>query len=260
MTPKSLEVADQVRELGLQLGDMIEGHEGDHGVRLVLKFLGAEVAVFDEWMHVDDGTWRYLGESAEWDLSCRDWVPVDAESESAGYQVGAVRWHGTLITGRGGVEWLVQEVSGDQIPPGNLQPCDMIPCEDMQLVLRWDAAASALSGRWEPAKDKAEKAAATDAQIDALLAHPDWIARLRDLLADLPATEAQRRALQCIRDEDMTRWDDACDRAVVAALEIAAHCAQHAGGQPVTVPAIPTTCRCGGCTDSRCPRRQGDPA
>jgi hypothetical protein len=46
-------------------------------VRLVLKFLGAEVAVFDEWMHVDDGTWRYLGESAEWDLSCRDWVRVE---------------------------------------------------------------------------------------------------------------------------------------------------------------------------------------
>jgi hypothetical protein len=171
MTPKSSEVADQVRELGLQLGDMIEGHEGDHRARLVLRYIGAEVAVFDEWVHVDDGTWRYLGESAEWDLSCRDWISLGRTA----------------------------------------QP--------IQLA----------------------------AQIDTLLTHPDWIARLRDLLADLPATEAQRRALQCIRDEDMTRWDDECDRAVVAALEIAAHCAQHAGAQPVTVPAIPTT-------------RQGDPA
>lgn len=173
MTPKSFEVADHVRELGLQVGDMIEGWEGAHGARLVLKFLGTEAAVFDEWGRVDDGTWRYLGESAEWDLSCRDWIGIGRSPRA--------------------------------------QPIQL------------------------------------DAQIDTLLTHPDWIARLRDLLADLPATEAQRRALQCIRAEDMTRWDDECDRAVVAALEIAAHCAQHAGAQPVTVPAIPTT-------------RQGDPA
>lgn len=222
MTPKSFNVADQVRELGLQLGDMIEGWEGAHGARLVLKFLGTEAAVFDEWLRVDDGTWRYLGESAEWDLGCRDWVRVEQPTSCC-------------------KPWTPEEIA------------------DTDSMLRHLAA-----GMPPPPEGTdewaAKKAAATDAQIDTLLAHPDWIARLRDLLADLPATEAQRRALQCIRDEDMTRWDDECDRAVVAALEIAAHCALHAGGQPVTVPAIPTTCRCGGCTDSRCPRRQGDPA
>ena len=215
MTPQSFEVADQVRELGLQLGDMIEGWEGAHGARLVLKFLGTEAAVFDEWLRVDDGTWRYLGESAEWNLGCRDWVRVEQPTSCC-------------------KPWTPEEIA------------------DTDSMLRHLAA-----GMPPPPEGTdewaAEKAAATDTQIDTLLAHPDWIARLsdllahpdwiarlRDLLADLPATEAQRRALQCIRDEDMTRWDDECDRAVVAALEIAAHCAQHAGARPVTVPAIPT--------------------
>ena len=203
MTPKSSEVADQVRELGLQLGDMIEGSEGDHRARLVLKYLGAEVAVFDEWVHVDDGTWRYLGESAEWDLGCRDWVRVEQPASCC------KPWSPEEIAD---TDSLLRHLAAGMPPP---EGTDEWAAEQLQ-------------------------AAATDAQIDTLLAHPDWIARLRDLLADLPATEAQRRALQCIRDEDMTRWDDECDRAVVAALEIAAHCAQHAGARPVTVPAIPT--------------------
>lgn len=177
MTPKSSNVADQVRELSLQPGDMIEGWQGAHSARLVLKFLGTEAVVFDEWGRANDGTWHYLGESAEWDLSCRDWVRVDEVQPSPCSK-----------------PWTAEEIANT---------------DSMLLYLASVPPPPEGTDEWA-----AEKAAATDAQIDTLLTHPDWIARLRDLLADLPAT----------------------------------------------VPAIPTTCRCGGCTDSRCPRRQGDPA
>ena len=76
-------VADQCRELGLQVGDTIEGHEGGNGwwntTRLTLLWLGETEAA---WRVTDRSSsraeWSEPREATNWTLSCRDWRKVDA--------------------------------------------------------------------------------------------------------------------------------------------------------------------------------------
>lgn len=83
MKPKSLTTADQVRELGLSVGDVIVGRENwGHewsDVELTLLFVGEEVAVFRERNRsTEDGVmtekWSKPKETANWTLAFRDWI------------------------------------------------------------------------------------------------------------------------------------------------------------------------------------------
>lgn len=79
MTPKSHTTADQVRELGLSVGDVIIGRE-DYGngwcdAELTLLFLGKEVAVFNVRERSNrEPSWNDACESGNWTLAHRDWI------------------------------------------------------------------------------------------------------------------------------------------------------------------------------------------
>lgn len=86
----TLDPADQARELGLQVGDTIEGREECgtywHEARLTLLWLGKAVAV---WRVTERGTgscrtsapgeWSEPEESADWTLDCRAWKKLPAQ-------------------------------------------------------------------------------------------------------------------------------------------------------------------------------------
>lgn len=83
MKPKSHETADQVRELGLSVGDVIVGRENwGHewsDSELTLLFVGKEVAVFSERSRstvegVMTENWSKPKENANWTLAFRDWI------------------------------------------------------------------------------------------------------------------------------------------------------------------------------------------
>lgn len=82
-TPESHNAADQCREMGLAVGDVVEGREtyGADGwgeSRLTLIFLGKDVAVFREARRNDQQPdWMDGGESACWTLTCRAWREVE---------------------------------------------------------------------------------------------------------------------------------------------------------------------------------------
>lgn len=83
MIPKSHTTADQVRELGLSIGDVIKGRESWgrewNDAELTLLFVGKTVAVFRERdRSTTNGVmiekWSKPKETADWTLECRDWV------------------------------------------------------------------------------------------------------------------------------------------------------------------------------------------
>jgi hypothetical protein len=81
ITPHSSCTADQCREMGLAVGDTIEGRESYGGhwneSRLTVLFIGQEVAVFNEHEHNDlQPDWVDHGETANWTLNCREWRKV----------------------------------------------------------------------------------------------------------------------------------------------------------------------------------------
>ena len=80
-TPESSSQADQCREMGLVVGDVIEGREmyGGHWneSRLTVLFIGQEVAVFNEHERNDlQLDWVDHGETADWTLNYRVWRKV----------------------------------------------------------------------------------------------------------------------------------------------------------------------------------------
>jgi len=80
-------VADRCRELGLRVGDTIEGTEGGQAwwntTRLTLLWLGEETAA---WMMTNRSSerpeWSEPRESCNWTLNYRDWKKIVAERES----------------------------------------------------------------------------------------------------------------------------------------------------------------------------------
>ena len=78
MTPTSHTTADQVREMGLAIGDVIVGREtfGSNWreSELTLLFVGKKVAVFKErCRNIMEPSWQDNGETATWTLAHRDW-------------------------------------------------------------------------------------------------------------------------------------------------------------------------------------------
>lgn len=83
MIPKSHTAADQVRELGLSIGDVIIGRE-EWGhewsdAELTLLFVGETIAVFSERNKstingVAPKKWSRRNEIASWTLEFRDWI------------------------------------------------------------------------------------------------------------------------------------------------------------------------------------------
>ena len=85
MTPTSTTTADQVRELGLSVGDVIVGREyvsfAWNDAELTLLFVGKQIAVFSQRTRhtsYDNFDWQDRGESATWTLAQRDWQIVGA--------------------------------------------------------------------------------------------------------------------------------------------------------------------------------------
>jgi hypothetical protein len=80
--PTSSNTADQCREMGIGIGNVICGREayanGDWTeAKLEVLFLGEECAVFKESRRSKENpVWRKSGESSNWTLNCRDWMLV----------------------------------------------------------------------------------------------------------------------------------------------------------------------------------------
>ena len=83
--------ADQARELGLKVGDTIQGREdvgeGWSEARITLLWLGTTQAVWivsgrTNCSRFERG-WSFPCESANWDLHCRDWERVTTPPEHA---------------------------------------------------------------------------------------------------------------------------------------------------------------------------------
>ena len=78
--PHSGSSAEQAREMGITLGDMIEGREhysrgAWSDARLQLVWIGETVAVWKVWRRNNERPeWRYTGEQANWTLDGRRWV------------------------------------------------------------------------------------------------------------------------------------------------------------------------------------------
>lgn len=88
MTPTAYTTADQCRQMGLLIGDIIEGTEGEgteweNTVRLTLLWLGDDIAVWRETcFRRKTGKWTAQKESADWKLSCRDWKRITSTKEA----------------------------------------------------------------------------------------------------------------------------------------------------------------------------------
>jgi len=83
--------ADQARELGLKVGDTIQGREdvgeGWSEARITLLWLGTTQAVWIVSGRTNrsrfERGWSFPYESAGWDLHCRDWERVTTPPEHA---------------------------------------------------------------------------------------------------------------------------------------------------------------------------------
>ena len=83
--------AEQARELGLAVGDTIQGREevGEywHEVRITLLWIGTSYTV---WIvsgrgsrSREGGAWSLPHEATNWDLCCRDWQRIETPPEHA---------------------------------------------------------------------------------------------------------------------------------------------------------------------------------
>lgn len=83
--------AEQIRELGLAVGDTIQGREevGDywHEARITLLWIGATHAA---WVVSgrssrprEGNAWSAPHEAVQWDLSCREWERIETPPEHA---------------------------------------------------------------------------------------------------------------------------------------------------------------------------------
>ena len=83
--------ADQARELGLTVGNTIQGREGGgdgwHEARITLLWLGTTHTV---WIVSgrssrprEGGAWSSPHEATDWDLGCREWERIETPPEHA---------------------------------------------------------------------------------------------------------------------------------------------------------------------------------
>lgn len=76
------DIADQCREMGLQIGDTIEGTESGAGwwntTRLKLLWVGKTKAVWSAtWKSSRSPEWSEPEEQSNWTLECREWRKVE---------------------------------------------------------------------------------------------------------------------------------------------------------------------------------------
>ena len=76
--------AQQVRAMGLKVGDVIRGKTHPHSkteAELTVLWIGIWMVVFQVRRRNNEGKWSEPIESSSWDLTCRDWyLIVDDES------------------------------------------------------------------------------------------------------------------------------------------------------------------------------------
>jgi hypothetical protein len=87
--------ADQARELGLKVGDTIQGRKevaaatnlpvGWHELRITLLWLGKVNTVWIVSGRSDRRPWSLPYESANWDLDTREWERTETPSEHAAF-------------------------------------------------------------------------------------------------------------------------------------------------------------------------------
>lgn len=82
--------ADQARELGLQVGDTIQGRETAgifwHENRITLLWIGIAHTVWivsGRSSKSRNGVWSAPQETTDWDLACRDWQRIETPPEHA---------------------------------------------------------------------------------------------------------------------------------------------------------------------------------
>lgn len=87
--PTTRNLADQIREMGLQIGDTIIGREGDddgiwwHEERLTLLWVGKSAAVFRvERREKNAPKWKDDGEASNWTLDARKWFLANDQGEA----------------------------------------------------------------------------------------------------------------------------------------------------------------------------------
>lgn len=71
--------ADQARSLGLVVGDTIEADKFQRLERLMLLWIGDEVAVWMRSVKSSGVGWENFGETADWLLGSWDWVKVEVQ-------------------------------------------------------------------------------------------------------------------------------------------------------------------------------------
>lgn len=84
--PTSADAAEQCRQMGISVGDMIEGREthanGWNEARLELIWLGEKIAVFRERSRSHMCCqWTMPREEASWTLDCRRWRKVPSNAK-----------------------------------------------------------------------------------------------------------------------------------------------------------------------------------
>lgn len=83
--PQKFCLAQQLREMGVVVGDVIEGHEsyacgGWNHARLRILWMGdTEAVVFAQTKTDRNQEWMDVGEESSWTLHCRDWWKVPNE-------------------------------------------------------------------------------------------------------------------------------------------------------------------------------------
>ncbi len=83
--PPGLSHAEQVRRLGLAVGDTIEGRDERFGnwweARLTLLWIGQQIVAWRvQRRSAKAPDWRDEGESVAWTLDCRRWRRVSTET------------------------------------------------------------------------------------------------------------------------------------------------------------------------------------
>ena len=81
--------ADQARELGLKVGDTIQGRKGVaanwHELRITLLWLGKVNTVWIVSGRSDRRPWSSPYESTNWDLDSREWERTETPPEHAAF-------------------------------------------------------------------------------------------------------------------------------------------------------------------------------
>ena len=177
--------ADQARELGLVVGDTIQGCEefgdGWHEARITLCWLGTTHTVWivsgrrsTSWT---GGAWSPPHEATNWDLGCREWERIETPPEHAALLPAPASTAGRAAD-------LLEQTALPPLPPDYIDPEHQ--GEDRELL-------EAFYGAWQAKGDTDERVLRS---IRAVLAFRPTVAAVRaaDAAISYEALEAEFRA------------------------------------------------------------------